>query len=98
MLVAMSIVQDGSGFSFLAPPVYQYICGMEIPRIAIADEDVPDYEVRKLIEEVCVHIYAAVCMRGCSGPFPCTCMHGVRPPLTIKDYVAFTIVHVDQQS
>ena len=55
MLMAMSIVQDGSGFSFLARPVYEYICGVEIPQIAIADEDVPDYDVRKMIEEVHEH-------------------------------------------
>ena len=55
MLMAMSVVQDRSGFSFLAPPVYQYICGVDIPRISIADEDVPDYDVRKIIEEVHEH-------------------------------------------
>lgn len=80
--MAMSIVQDGSGFSFLAPPVYQYICGVDIPRIAIADEDVPDYDVRKIIEEV--HEHTRFRVRGCYliGPFACT----------------WSIVHADQQS
>lgn len=94
MLMAMSIVQDGSGFSFLAPPVYQYICGVDIPRIAIADEDVPDYDVRKIIEEV--HEHTRFCVRGCYliGPFPCTwCTATLN-----KDYIAVTIVHADQQS
>lgn len=55
MLMAMSIVQHGTGFSFSAPLVYQYICGVDISRSAIEDEDVPDYDVRKMIEEVHEH-------------------------------------------
>lgn len=52
MLMAMSIVQGGSGFPFLAPPIFQYICGVEIRRISISNEDVPEYDVKKLIEDV----------------------------------------------
>ena len=44
--MAMSSVQDGTGYSILTPPGHQYICGVNIPRIDIADENNPDYDVR----------------------------------------------------
>ena len=61
MLMAISVVQDGSGFALLAPPVFQYICGMDIGRISILNEDIPDYEVKKFIEEVYIISYTYNC-------------------------------------
>ncbi len=51
-LMAMSLVQQGSGFPFIAPPVYQYLCGTEMHMIELTTEDVPNYEVRLLLHEV----------------------------------------------
>ena len=42
-LMAISLVQGGSGFPFVAPPVYQYLCGVEMPTIEL--QDVPNFEV-----------------------------------------------------
>ena len=50
--MAISLLQEGSGFPFFAPPIYQYLCGADIATIEVAMEDIPDFEVRNLIEEV----------------------------------------------
>lgn len=51
-LMAMSLLQQGSGFSYLAPPVYQYISGVELSMIDVSIEDVPSFELRSIIEKV----------------------------------------------
>jgi hypothetical protein len=50
--MAMSLVHGGSGFPFFAPPMYQYLCGMEVSSIDVRMEDVPNLEVRSLLEKV----------------------------------------------
>ena len=50
--MAMSLAQDGSGFPFFAPPLYQYICGTEISSVKIAADDVPKVEVKAFLDEV----------------------------------------------
>ena len=56
-LMAMSLVQEGSGFSFMAPPMYKYLCGIEMASIDVTVKDVPNEEVKALIEEVRVQEY-----------------------------------------
>lgn len=51
-LMAMSLVQEGSGFPYIAPPVYEYLCGAELSTIDPTIEDVPNLEVKSFIEEV----------------------------------------------
>ena len=53
-LMAISLVQGGSGFPFFAPPVYQYLCGVEMPTIEL--QDVPNFEVISLLEKVYMQI------------------------------------------
>ena len=48
----MCIVQDGSGFSCLAPPIYNYLCGK--PDCDISLEDIACYEVKEFLEQVSV--------------------------------------------
>ena len=50
--MAVSVLQDGSGFPYFALPVYQYVCGADIATIDVQVEDVPNIEVKALIEEV----------------------------------------------
>ena len=50
--MAMSLVQGGSGFPYMAPPMYDYLCGVEIPSIKVAIDDVPSCEVRQLLQQV----------------------------------------------
>lgn len=56
-LMAMSLVQGGSGFPFFAPPMYQYLCGMEMSSIAVSTQDVPNLEVLSLLEKVHDFLY-----------------------------------------
>ena len=48
--MAMSLVQDGSGFPYMAPPLFEYLCGMST--IDMTKEDVPSYEVQQLLQQV----------------------------------------------
>ena len=54
-LIAMSIVQDGSGFPCLAPPVYDYLCGKVDCDISL--EDIACYEVKDFLEQVSMWQY-----------------------------------------
>ena len=49
-MLAMSLVQDGSGFPYVAPPLFEYLCGMST--IDMTKEDVPSYEVQQLLQQV----------------------------------------------
>ena len=51
-LVAMGIVQGSSGFPFLSPPVFEYLCSGEIP-VHVSHEHVPSLEVKTFMNEVC---------------------------------------------
>ena len=50
--MAMSLVQDGSGFPYLAPCIYQYLQGVKVHDISVSIDDVADYNVRGLLEKV----------------------------------------------
>ena len=52
--MAMSLVQDGSGFPYMAPPLFEYLCGMST--IDVTKEDVPSYEVQQLLQQVCMKL------------------------------------------
>ena len=51
-LMVMTIVNCGSGYPFLAPSVFSYLCGLPIADIVVGTEEVPDYEIRAVIEKV----------------------------------------------
>ncbi len=51
-LMAMAVVQGGSGFQFLAPCIFQYFCGVEVSAILVDPQDVADSNVRTLLEKV----------------------------------------------
>ena len=50
--VYMSITQGGSGFPFLAEPVYHYICTGEYTNVNIDNVDVPDPTLRFVLGKV----------------------------------------------
>ena len=51
-LMAMSLAQEGSGFPYIAPPVYEYLCGAQLSTIDPTVEDVPNLEVKSSTEEL----------------------------------------------
>ena len=48
----MSIIQGGSGYPFFAPSLYQYICGKDVCSISPELIEVPDLELRTVLEKV----------------------------------------------
>lgn len=66
MLMAMSIANGGSGFLYMGMAMYQYLCGLNMADIAVADEEVPNHEVRMLLQEVCI------CGVSCMESKPCS--------------------------
>ena len=51
-LMAMTVVNCSSGYPFLAPSVYSYLCDTPLSDIVIADDEVPTIEIRNLMEKV----------------------------------------------
>ncbi len=49
----MGIVQGSSGFPFLSPPVFEYVCRVNIP-VNILQEHVPNLEVKTFMNKVTV--------------------------------------------
>ena len=56
VIVGVSLVQGGSGYPFLAPSVYSYLCGQDISRIKVEVGEIPDLELKYFLEKVCVLI------------------------------------------
>lgn len=52
--MAMSLVQGGSGYPFIAPPVYDYLCDIDLLKIEITVEDIPIAEIRRFVQKVSV--------------------------------------------
>ena len=50
--MAMTIVNCGSGYLFFAPSVYAYLCGSPLDTLEIGDDEIPNYETKKMIEKV----------------------------------------------
>ena len=67
--MAMSFAQDGSGFPYFASCVFKYFRGDEINNISVPPSEVPNEQVRAVLEEVCilcslyVTIHLCVCVR-----------------------------------
>ncbi|XP_064390717.1 apoptosis-resistant E3 ubiquitin protein ligase 1-like [Halichondria panicea] len=51
-LMTMGITQGDSGFSFFGSSLYAYLCGVKICDIDIPDEEVPNTNVRILIQKI----------------------------------------------
>ena len=50
--MAMSIVQGGSGFPFLAPAVYEYLVSGKCTGITLQNSDVPDHTLQFVLSKV----------------------------------------------
>ena len=48
----MSIVQGGSGFPFLAPPVYDYFVTGKCTDVTVENCDVPDRTLQCILQKV----------------------------------------------
>ena len=53
-LMAMSLAQDGNGFPFFAPSMFDYICGKDVGEITVDINHVPDYEARDFLFKVII--------------------------------------------
>lgn len=51
-LIAISLVNGGSGFPYMAPPMYQYLCGVDMSENKVSLEDVPSFEVKEMLQKV----------------------------------------------
>ena len=51
-LIAMSILQGGFGFPVLHPTAYNYLVKGDYVGQVVNDEDVPDFQIRQLLQEV----------------------------------------------
>lgn len=49
--MAMALVHANSGFPFLAKSTYNYLCGVPLAYIDICEDEVPNYEVRTLLQK-----------------------------------------------
>ena len=52
--MAASITQGGSGIHLFNSSVYKYICGSDVADIKPPLEEIPDIEVREVLDQVCV--------------------------------------------
>ena len=50
--MSMSLAQGGSGFSYFAHCVFQYLCGVPLHKIFVAVEDIADFEVQNFLNKV----------------------------------------------
>ena len=55
--MAMSFVQGGSGFPFFSKCVFRYLCGVPLHDIDVELCEVPDFEVKFILEQVCIVLY-----------------------------------------
>ena len=51
-LVGMSLVQEGSGYPFFAPAIYEYICGQDIGSISPTVDEIPNAQLKTTLVEV----------------------------------------------
>ena len=52
--MTMSLLQQGSGFPYMAPSVYEYISGVSISSIDISIEEVSSIELLSIIDKVII--------------------------------------------
>lgn len=52
MLMGISIVQGGSGYPFFAPSTFSYLCGNDLPSIAVGRNEIADSNVEHMLQEI----------------------------------------------
>ena len=50
--MAMGLAHGASGFPFLAPYVFHYLCKPEALSANLSEEDIPDFDAKDLVEKV----------------------------------------------
>ena len=58
--MAMALVHANIGFPFLAKSIYDYLCGVPLGSIHICEDEVPNYEVRTLLQKVSCNFNALI--------------------------------------
>ena len=48
----MTIVNCGSGYPLFAPSVFSYLCSVPLMDIIVSNDEVPDHEIKELINQV----------------------------------------------
>ena len=56
MLMGISIVQGGSGYPFFGPSTFSYLCGNDLPSIAVGRNEIADANVEHMLQEVCSEV------------------------------------------
>ena len=51
--MAVSVVQGGSGLHLFNSSVYKYLCGNDASTITPDVAEIPDKEIRNILEQVC---------------------------------------------
>lgn len=69
-LVAISVVQGGSGLHVFNSSVYQYLCGADVTTIVPPLSQIPDVEVREVLEQVHDFVNAND-LYSCNTSHPC---------------------------
>jgi len=69
-LVAVSVVQGGSGLHVFNSSVYQYLCGADVTTIIPSICQVPDVEVREVLEQVHEHVHVCTLVTTGAGYYP----------------------------
>ena len=59
--IGMSIIQGGSGFPFLAPPVFEYLVSGKCVGMEIEDQNIPDETLQFVAKKVQDHDCARCC-------------------------------------
>ena len=59
-LMAIALAQGGSGFPYIAPSVFKYMSGINISDVAVTIAEVPNFEVRAVLENVIQKVWVLV--------------------------------------
>ena len=58
--MAMSFVQGESGFPYFSKCDFRYLCGVPLHEIDVALCEVPDFEVKFILEQVCITLDTSI--------------------------------------
>ena len=64
-LVTAPVTQSGSAVHLFNDSVYKYICGSDVADIKPAPEEIPDFEIRELMDQVCTTYVFCIMSQHC---------------------------------
>ena len=54
--MAAAVIQGGSGVHLFNSSVYKYICGSDVADIRPFLDEIPDFEVKELLDQVAIYV------------------------------------------